>query len=87
MNFSQALELIKEGKKLTRIGWNGKEMFVYLVAGSQFVVNRAPLNVIYPEGTEITYNAHIDIKCADGNCSVWTPSMGDTLAEDWEEIK
>jgi len=87
MNFSQALDLIKEGKKLTRTNWNGKGLFVYLVPGSQFTVNRAPLLGIYPEGTEITYNPHIDIKCADGNCSVWTPSMNDTLAEDWEVVE
>ncbi len=84
MNFSEALELIKQGKKLERSGWNGKGLFVYLVPGSKFIVNRPPLNIIYPEGTEINYNPHIDIRCADGHCSVWTPSMNDTLAEDWE---
>lgn len=86
MNFSQALELIKEGKKLARDGWNGKGLFVYLVHGSKFIVNRPPLNAMYKEGTEITYNPHIDIKCADGHCSVWAPSMGDVMAEDWKEV-
>ena len=87
MNFSRALEHLKGGDKLARAGWNGKGLFVYLVPGSKFTVNRAPLLGIYPEGTEITYNPHIDIKCADGHCSVWTPSMNDTLAEDWEVVE
>lgn len=87
MNFSRALELIKEGKKLSRPSWNGKGLFVYFVPGSNFTVNRAPLLGIYPDGTEITYNPHIDIKCADGHCSVWTPSMNDTLADDWEVVE
>ncbi len=84
MNFSAALELIKEGKKLTRLGWNGKDMFVYLVPGSEFVVNKAPLLGIYPDGTKITYRPHIDMKYADGICGVWLSSMGDLMADDWE---
>lgn len=87
MNFSEALELIKQGAKLTRTNWNGRGMFVYLVAGSQFVVNRAPLNQIYPEGTVINYRPHIDLKAADGSCGVWSPSNSDVLAEDWEIVE
>jgi len=37
-------------------------MFVFLVPGSVFKVNRAPLLGIYPEGTEINYHAHVDMK-------------------------
>ncbi len=84
MNFSEALELIKQGNKLTRIGWNGTNMFVYLVHGSEFVVNRAPLNVIYTDGTKVTYRPHIDLKAADGTCGVWSISNNDALAEDWK---
>ncbi len=86
MNFSEALELIKDGKKLTRSNWNGKGMFVYLVDGSKFIVNRLPLNKLYPEGTEITYRPHIDLKAADGTCGVWSISNNDALAEDWLEV-
>ncbi len=86
MNFSKALEFIKEGKKLTRSSWNDKGHFVYLVHGSNFTVNRAPLNSFYKEGTEITYRPHIDSRSIDGTCGVWSPSNSDTLAEDWEII-
>lgn len=30
MNFGQALEALKAGKRVFRRGWNGKEMFLYL---------------------------------------------------------
>lgn len=83
MNFSDALNLIKEGKKLARAGWNGKNMFLYYVPGSKFVVNRAPLLGIYPEGTEIEYHAHIDMKTAQGYCVPWLASQTDLLADDW----
>ena len=31
MNFGQAIEALKNGKKVARIGWNGKGMFLYYV--------------------------------------------------------
>lgn len=83
MNFSDALVFIKEGHKLSRAGWNGANMFVYLVPGSTFNVSRPPLLGIYKENTLIDYRDHIDMKYADGTCGVWAPSMSDLLANDW----
>ena len=85
MNFSDALHLLKRGSRLAREGWNGKEMFIYLVPGSSFEVNRAPLLGIYPEGTKIDYHAHIDMKTAQGYCVPWLASQADLLADDWTE--
>ena len=86
MNFESALSLIKEGKQLKRSGWNGKDQFVFLVDGSVFTVNRPPLLGLFPEGTEVTYRPHIDMKYQDGTVGVWLASMGDLMAEDWEII-
>jgi len=86
MNFSEALLGLKTGRRMQRSGWNGKGMFIFLVPGSTFTVNRAPLLGIYPEGTKIDYNPHIDLKQADGSVSTWSPSNGDVLAEDWQEV-
>lgn len=87
MNFSEALDLIKKGKNLKRSGWNGKDQFVYFVEGSKFIANRNPLAGIYFVGTEITYRPHIDMKYQDGTCGVWSPMMGDLMAEDWECVE
>lgn len=86
MNFSQALEEIKAGKKVARSGWNGKNMFVFLVPGSRFTVNRAPLLGIYPEGTEIDYHAHVDMRTATGQIVPWLVSQTDLLADDWDAV-
>lgn len=86
MNFSQALESVKQGNKVARAGWNGKGMFIFLVPGSVFKVNRPPLLGIYPEGTEIKYHAHIDMKTADGQIVPWLCSQTDMLAEDWNTL-
>ncbi len=87
MNFSEALVRIKNGAKLKRSGWNGKEQFVFLVPGSTFIVNRPPLLGVYPEGTEVTYHAHVDIRNQQGVIVPWLASQGDLLAEDWEVVK
>ena len=83
MNFSDALTKVKEGNKISREGWNGKGMFLFLVQGSTFKVNRPPLLGIYPEGTEVTYCPHIDMKTADNKVVPWLASQTDILAEDW----
>ncbi len=86
MDFGAAIRALKNGARVTRPGWNGKGMFLYLVRGSTFEVNRAPLLGIYPEGTVIRYNAHIDMRTADGSCVPWLASQTDVLAEDWEVL-
>lgn len=87
MNFGSALQALKNGQKVAREGWNGKGMFLFLVPGSVFKVNRAPLLGIYPEGTEINYCPHIDMKTADGKVVPWLASQTDVLAEDWAVVE
>lgn len=82
--FSQALEYLKAGERVARRGWNGKDMFIFLVPGSSFKVNRPPLLGIYEEGTPIEYLPHIDMKTATGEIAVWTASQTDIMANDWE---
>lgn len=86
MTFEDALTYIKTGSKMSRAGWNGKGMFIFLVPGSTFQVSRAPLLGIYPEGTTINYHAHVDMKTADGTIVPWLCSQTDLLAEDWGEV-
>lgn len=86
MNFGDALVHLKNGMKVARKGWNGKGMFLFLVPGSTFQVNRPPLLGIYPAGTTIDYHAHIDMKTADNKVVPWLASQTDMLAEDWERI-
>lgn len=83
MDFGNAVRELKVGNKVARAGWNGKGMFLFLVPGSVFKVNRPPLLGIYPEGTEIRYCPHIDMKTADGSVVPWLASQSDVLSEDW----
>lgn len=83
LTFSDVVEGLKDGMRFAREGWNGKGMFLFLVPGSRFEVNRAPLLGIYPEGTVIDYCPHIDMRTADGKIVPWLASQTDILAEDW----
>jgi len=86
VEFGQALSLLKSGGRVRRKGWNGRGMFIFLVPGSVFQVNRPPLLGIYPEGTTVEYCPHVDMKTADGKVVPWLASQTDILAEDWEEV-
>lgn len=83
MSFSLALTVLKKGLRVARQGWNGRDMFIFLVPGSHFEVNRPPLLGIYPAGTPIDYHAHIDMKTAQGDVVPYVASQTDLLAEDW----
>ena len=86
LDFGEAIKALKAGKKVQRKGWNGKGMFLFLVAGSTFKVDRPPLMGIYPKGTEVQYCPHIDMKTADDKVVPWLASQTDVLAEDWEIV-
>jgi hypothetical protein len=86
LTFGSALILLKAGFRVAREGWNGKGMFLYLVQGSKFQVNRPPLSDMFPEGTEIAYRPHIDMKTADGACVPWVASQSDLLSNDWYRL-
>jgi uncharacterized protein DUF2829 len=86
MEIGQAIQVMRDGGRVTRDGWNGKGMFLYFVPGSTFQVNRPPLLGIYPEGTEISYLPHIDMRTVDGSCVPWLASQTDILATDWVTV-
>lgn len=85
-NFAEVVRGLKVGRRYARASWNGKGMFIFLVNGSTFKVNREPLLSILGEGTEVEYHAHIDMKTAQGYVVPWLASQADVLAEDWLEV-
>jgi hypothetical protein len=87
LTFGAALYRLKLGLRVAREGWNGKGMFLFLVPGSTFHVNREPLLSFYEAGTVVHYLPHIDMKTATGSIVPWLASQTDLLANDWMEIK
>ena len=73
MNFGQAIEALKVGQSVSRYGWNGKGMYLYLV--TQF---RDGLNDFEPVIVMFTAQG----KHQPG----WLASQADMLANDWEVL-
>lgn len=95
MNFGEAIEALKQGRKAQRSGWNGKGMFIYLVPGQTVDYSNlrssakqaADLRTIYENGVNGSsryINSHIDMINVDGQIVVgWLASQTDMLSEDW----
>lgn len=85
-NFGTALEILKRGGKVAREGWNGKGMFVVYQKGypDGIPCNKQTAEAwSMNEGDLFKCNPYLQIKQVDGSHSMWVPSIGDVLAEDW----
>ena len=81
LTFGEAIRNLKLGKKVSRKGWNGKGMFLFLSNEIHFLT-KANLNK--QEGESYDVCPSITIKTADNKCVVgWVPSQADMLATDW----
>ena len=96
MNFGQAIEALKNGKKVARVGWNGKGMFLYMTTGSVVHLDEMKSETANylrsfckDKGMdEIEICPHIDMKTADNKLVIgWLASQTDMLAEDWDVVE
>lgn len=92
MTFGQAIESLKAGQKVSRAGWNGKGMWLILVAGTPKIVPTpgSPYHTALG-GIETEILPHIDMWTinASGRRAMlpgWLASQSDMLAEDWEVV-
>ena len=82
MNFGQAIEALKEGKRVARKGWNGKGMFLLYVSSENWgIIGKIGLGI--PKGNLLEF---IGMKTADNKFVPWLASQTDILSEDWEIV-
>jgi hypothetical protein len=90
MNFGQAVEALKEGKKVARNGWNGKGMWIVLMPAlylDKGVVNARTTKHI-GEGVDLDSQPYIAMWTAAKQWQPgWLASQADILAEDWEIVE
>lgn len=72
MNFGEAIEILKNGGRVQRSGWNGKGMYIQLHGGIDF--EHAIIEPFFV------------IKNVKNSFNTWVPSISDILAEDWEVV-
>lgn len=68
MNFGRALEILKDGGRVARTGWNGKGMWLELQR---------------PDANSKMTLPYIFMKTAQGDLVPWLASQTDMLADDW----
>ena len=83
MNFGQALEALKQGKKASRKGWNGKGQYIELATKISYI--NAAGETINAEHDAIG-NKAIAFVGTSGVQLGWLASQSDMLAEDWEVV-
>lgn len=84
MNFGEALNAVKNGKKAKRTGWNGKDQFIELATNVSFVrPNGEVVNVNHKD----MGNKAIAFRGTSGIQLGWLASQSDMLSEDWLVIE
>jgi len=71
IEFGSAIELLKQGEKVTRKGWNGAGQYLQLQVPDEHS------NMCLP---------YIYIVTVDGEFVPWVASQTDMLAEDWTVV-
>lgn len=88
-NFGQALEALKQGKRVAREGWNGKNMWLALSLGNPSLPsdnfwNPHNKQFAIENGGSAEVLSVITMKTADNKILMgWLASQTDMLAEDW----
>jgi hypothetical protein len=94
LNFGEAVEALKKGKLVTRKGWNGKNMFLFMRPEDSLpaaIVQKAvsipqPVKNYYLKyGVEnVKVTAYICMKAADDTIvNGWLASQTDITSQDW----
>jgi len=92
LTFGGALSAANAGKMISRSGWNGKGMFVFVQVPSEVPENIIPKMSSLPQpvkaelikrGGSIRYKNQFALVYPNGDVFGWTPSPSDALATDW----
>ena len=95
LTFGEALECLKQGKKVARSGWNGKDMFLWLkpstVIESSWCKDPLLKSLAEKNGGSIVGLGTICMYTHDGSgrraiLTGWLASQSDMLLEDWMVI-
>jgi hypothetical protein len=91
MNFGQAIEAMKEGSKVYRAGWNGKNMYLWLLPATEVKkewIKDPMLLSVFGDRDTLPCLGSIGMLTATGEVLTgWLASQSDMLAEDWHAFK
>ena len=78
MSFGEAVKAMSVGDKVARSGWNGKGMFLFMVAGNTWNFESDVAGI---DGLDTC--SFICMKTADNKLIPWLASQSDVLSYDW----
>ena len=92
MNFGDAIKALKEGRKVARKGWNGKNMYLWLkpatVIKSEWCKDPILKEIVDANNGEAEALGTICMKTADNKILTgWLASQTDMLSEDWTVVE
>ena len=85
-SFSRALELLKNGARVVRKGWNGKGMFVLLINGHAVAES---INACYGDASgdvSVPVRDALYLYTTTNELVAWVASQADLLADDWQIV-
>lgn len=83
-DFGKAIQLLKEGHRVQRNGWNGKNQYIELATNISYKnINGEIINTEH----EAIGNKAIAFVGTSGIQMGWLASQADMLAEDWKIVK
>lgn len=90
--FGEAIEALKQGKKVARKGWNGKGMYLWLkpaaIIKAEWCKDPILKDIAEANGGEVEALGTICMKTADGKILTgWLASQTDMLLEDWVIVR
>jgi hypothetical protein len=90
MTFGQALMEVKQGEKIARVGWNGKNMWVAMTPGKVLDLEKNDIwpknikDVAVANGGTVEILPYLTMKTVDNKIVMgWLASQTDMLANDW----
>lgn len=83
-DFGKAIQYLKQGQKVQREGWNGKNQYIELATNISYMnANNEEINAEH----EAIGNKAIAFVGTSGIQLGWLASQADMLAEDWKIVK
>jgi hypothetical protein len=98
VSFGEAIKGLKEGKRVQRLGWNGKGLFVFEQVPSSVNASIVPEMTSLPQSVkdefnrrfssmpddaDIRYRNQLALVKPTNEINGWNPSTEDSLANDW----
>lgn len=89
MDFGQALDVLRDGEKVTRAGWNGKGLWICLSPGFMLPATQVYAGAVAREigdGVGI-FREYLMMRTINGEFVPWVASQTDLLATDWAIVR